>query len=974
MSTTRDSLSISPSGSISKAGGQLRRTPSRDSLNAHPLLANTPALHLTNSSSSLKSEVAPKYVPYTPRHRPPTSSATTGTSNQPASSLPTHQAAGHANATSMLHTQNLKATAQSISIGIGTVGWAILEKLTDGESGAEWDEIWNVLITVKPILLLPLEPYSGEAITPDFVKDHIAFWGNLNPSFVTYSGLRGTLESGTLTFQSSLDTNSPMFSSLLKPDHLNSILSSLPPLPILKNNLHHLPAFTLPAHANLQIYPRPIKPPLPPRPSASAPTSKPYGSRIANPFASLFGRPSSSLPSNRPSSPSPSISSFTDEASNQHISYIEIRAYSLGKKIVKSSVLSDLSKIYKSEIKARLGRCPQWVKNRVYGFAMPFVQQKDSPTSRRSSRASGSVPSLTLSMDGNALSDAFQTLYVTIRDDILRQTVYSDEGSEDTSFIGSDTDVDDEKIIPILDEVETALCEIFYDRLFCPIGGDDLSHDDTLANRIAGLNMLDLGLEHLGVDIPNKQVEESALEVVRTCGAILQKLEDAEYHSPAKKASLLVEAHKSVVDGLSRLPKLRLRPEGEDADLKPPPLNLERKNVSTSGSLTPPQMVVTEPIDPKEQGKRVSENESDDHTNSSDIIHDTTEQEDGSDIPKVSTTTSVSGDILFPFLIYSVVKANPPHLVSHILFTERFRAPSAKGEEKYCLINLMAVVEFLEHVDMGALGLGDSDRIMSTGDLSPITLTHNPADPTLTKILSKRVNQQVGELAELAGSAGKMVTGVVDTSFGMLRGFLGNQPDSIPQIDTTEITPWNMVKPSFGLLRRVSLGRPKTPSGCLEEEGRQLVEVSSRPGSIRGLDTSDDDNEAEEVSDDEKDEGQPETDNRDTRSIKSFSSMMSKESRGERATLADRLAKMSANAKLREAKPSPPASRPVSMTSGENTISQAPIPKSKIPPPNQRFMECNEQDLRISEVAELLREYRRVVQGMRNADLFEEHT
>lgn len=197
---------------------------------------------------------------------------------------------------------------------------------------------------------------------------------------------------------------------------------------------------------------------------------------------------------------------------------------------------------------------------------------------------------------------------------------------------------------------------------------------------------------------------------------VLQKLDNVDYRSPAKKASLLVEAHKTVVgmlrdyfvatkshghllDGLSRLPTLRLKPEGEIADVQPPPIVIEKKVVPTSGSLTPPEMVITEFSDSKGDDEK-----------------QTTSQE-SSECGKVEqdssqSTTTVSGDILFPFLIYSVVKANPPHLVSHILFTERFRSPNAKGEEKYCIINLMAVVEFLENVDMAALGLGDSDRIM----------------------------------------------------------------------------------------------------------------------------------------------------------------------------------------------------------------------------------------------------------------------
>lgn len=74
--------------------------------------------------------------------------------------------------------------------------------------------------------------------------------------------------------------------------------------------------------------------------------------------------------------------------------------------------------------------------------------------------------------------------------------------------------------------------------------------------------------------------------------------------------------------------------------------------------------------------------------------------------------TPVSGDVLLPMIIFSVVKANPPHLVSNLLYTQRYRNQSVGGEEGYCLINLMAVAEFLENVDLAALGLGDSDKVL----------------------------------------------------------------------------------------------------------------------------------------------------------------------------------------------------------------------------------------------------------------------
>ena len=49
----------------------------------------------------------------------------------------------------------------------------------------------------------------------------------------------------------------------------------------------------------------------------------------------------------------------------------------------------------------------------------------------------------------------------------------------------------------------------------------------------------------------------------------------------------------------------------------------------------------------------------------------------------------------------------------------------------------------------------------------------------------------------------------------------------------------------------------------------------------------------------------------------------------------------------------------------------SPIPV-RIAPPVQRFLECSEDDLRVSEIRDLLREYRRVVEGMRTLGGFQE--
>ena len=70
--------------------------------------------------------------------------------------------------------------------------------------------------------------------------------------------------------------------------------------------------------------------------------------------------------------------------------------------------------------------------------------------------------------------------------------------------------------------------------------------------------------------------------------------------------------------------------------------------------------------------------------------------------------------------------------------------------------------------------------------------------------LRGRVEQQVDALA---GSANKVLTGVVDTSFGVLRSLLPGQPtagtDTPPTDAVQGSAPWNAAPPRFGLLRRV---------------------------------------------------------------------------------------------------------------------------------------------------------------------------
>lgn len=208
------------------------------------------------------------------------------------------------------------------------------------------------------------------------------------------------------------------------------------------------------------------------------------------------------------------------------------------------------------------------------------------------------------------------------------------------------------------------------------------------------------------------------------------------------------------------------------------------------------------------------------------------------------------------------------------------------------------------------------------------------------------MEQQVDAIAD---SANKVITGVVDSSFGILRSFLPQNnvaPNpAAAQRPTTpgQLHPGSGGKPGLGLLRResgfsiasiaASLPIPsRKPMTGAEEAGQQLVSVS-RPGSVRSrrssLKVQVDGEESQEEEDvdpyahdseatgDEEEGGEADEDvddglsvgGGDTRSIRSFEAMMSTSKgkkvkvrpkgknspgRGTRKSLSDRLANVSA--------------------------------------------------------------------------------
>ncbi|KAG2125125.1 hypothetical protein DEU56DRAFT_759451 [Suillus clintonianus] len=128
------------------------------------------------------------------------------------------------------------------------------------------------------------------------------------------------------------------------------------------------------------------------------------------------------------------------------------------------------------------------------------------------------------------------------------------------------------------------------------------------------------------------------------------------------------------------------------------------------------------------------------------------------------------------------------------MFTQWYRnAAFAGGEERCCLINLTAVVEFLENVDLGAVGVGKGVGIVSTADLTPIPIVRTTLPPDAPADAPGSPHGRVEQGVDaIAGSANKVMMGVVDSSFGVLRSFLPSAPSA-----TSALTSASAVNPIF---------------------------------------------------------------------------------------------------------------------------------------------------------------------------------
>lgn len=139
-------------------------------------------------------------------------------------------------------------------------------------------------------------------------------------------------------------------------------------------------------------------------------------------------------------------------------------------------------------------------------------------------------------------------------------------------------------------------------RLFAPASSTDRQDDESLSMRIAGLHMLELTLDHLGIqtdlvtgdpeaDDVQRTVRDGLEEIVALCGkgkfaehndnsawlivmlqTEFQKLQYSDCRTPLAKLNVLVSVHKIIADSLEVLPPITMKEEDQRNNAVSPPV------------------------------------------------------------------------------------------------------------------------------------------------------------------------------------------------------------------------------------------------------------------------------------------------------------------------------------------------------------------------------------------------------------------
>ncbi|KAI0603186.1 hypothetical protein F4775DRAFT_587708 [Biscogniauxia sp. FL1348] len=515
----------------------------------------------------------------------------------------------------------------------------------------------------------------------------------------------------------------------------------------------------------------------------------------------------------------------------------------------------------------------------------------------------------------------------------------------------------EQKRVLLEEAVERRLCEGIYDRIYRHRTTQDEAQDDKLRSKTAALALVGIGPADLGVDLGEPPDDLEALS--RKQEEIREYLEQArkdltvmhEKRYPLGKLNHLKAAHKSIVDTLSHF-----------------------------------------------------------HPSS-------------------------SADEIMPMLIYTLITMPPENLnvISDSNFIQRFRwEEKLEGEAAYCLTNLEAAITFLQTVDLASLRADEtsSGPAKSEGQTgNPKTETFPPAyiaglsastsGPTLTPdrleaassglraaVQRRRLSDLIQTPAQALGTASDSFFTTADQGFKTIGNSLGDSYKFLlGKLRDSSADGRGLVVPRTLDDARKLIGTPPPPEDDASVDGS----ASGQPNDETDRSaTSKEDKLVSLVA------GRKVTRDHSTDSIRSANSSRKAEENKEKTTATgtapstapsnpalvesmrnlgsslnpmNRFAGMSMMRGFGRAAttPTPPTTTPTkdankSMDGGDLATAfpdLAPsLPPKNVPqiePPKKRFMELqNPGDLRLGEVLDLLRDYRRLAGALKDMGAFKE--
>ncbi|KAM0786432.1 hypothetical protein ACM66B_001896 [Microbotryomycetes sp. NB124-2] len=713
-----------------------RRSAPRSSLNGNPSQLPSPlslAQSAAHSSTSVEQPPSPASAPFAPST---TSSIPPLVSRPSNSTLPAPSGRAYARSISeaqeRLKAHVLTAELQSLGLSNESAGAAIVQKLANVGRDAEWQSVSAAIASGKTTLLLPSEKLVPTTqITPSFLLDHLALIEQSPSSrtdwraFATMSGLRGGVAPDELVFISAFAP--PSLSSTSDLSDAETVRSYLgagsPALPSTSSDA--FPSTMLVSNVTQLSIPRSLGSGRGDAPASRAST----GARLAALFTKPLTSDSESTParsstsSHQNSTDTSASGERTSSSKTSSLPNLEASVLAIGKvirhdEVVKATLAG--SRLYLQKAVDEGDPSLSRVIDEQLGA---FVERFQPPTEWRTI---------------DEVSDAFQDAMEAVRSAVDASACGDEKQRQEPSNSRVAEIAQEERVNASLEHIEDAATSLMYDRLFLSELSDDAQQDENLSSRIAALNVLEISLEHLGLDLGDEgddngyggeaaQVRDAIEEIMVDLGREFEVLQSEYTNTAKKKLDVLVNLHKIIVNHLAKMRvPIRLR---KDSDAEAP-AEVEMDDASMqssrsqSGANTPDVDLAQRT--PRARADAGSQSVTDLELPSAQLsssMHDATSSsvfdrpstptnaENGSSKQRRAPSSS-SADLILPLLIFAAVRFNP-RLTSHLRFVQRFRTESLlRGEASYCTTNIQAVIEFLNHVDISTLGL-DSQKVLA---------------------------------------------------------------------------------------------------------------------------------------------------------------------------------------------------------------------------------------------------------------------